>query len=681
MGWRNDPTAELPIVGRIDLSEAYAAVRRRGSALRRRRIISSILAGVVLAGVFTIVGVYYVTDIPLPDALRLPETTTVYYSDGVTVMARLGDENRIIVDPTTLPDYVPAAVVAAEDPGFYDDNGTTISRQYVRVAAGLDHNSLSGQARELVLASKLEDEYSKQQILGFYLNTVYFGRGAYGIGAAAQAYFGRTAEELDRAQVVLLAGMLASPGDGEFDPTVHADLAAGRFAEVVHEMERAGTLDQATGDSLAVPPVRAYNASAFESGLDAPTGLVVSHVLAELRATPPFRGAPPGTIENGGYSIVTTIDARAQRLLENTADETVDNSVMDGEPDNLQAAAVVVEPGTGRVLAYYGGHDGTGADYAGWYTNADGDPVGYGDHPAGQTMDVYTLAAALADNISVKSTWDSPNVKTYPDRPGGEPVHDYIGASCQPRCTLAQAVDGSLNVPLYAVADTVGPAKVIDMAHAAGIDTMWVPASAQTAPQRYDLTSRTGEQLTPSPFDADVGLGAYAVTVEDQANAMATFAAGGQAATAHFVTKVSKGSQVAYTDRTAPPTRVLSRPATDDLTWVLSQEPAGHLADGVASATKTGVWALRDSPVETAHAWMIGYTSDLALAVWVGNVESELPLRDSFGGRVTGSGLPAQIYQTFMTAAGRTLGLTPAAFAGPTFGGDAKAGNAPPAPA
>src|ERR1700716_4046415 len=107
----DDPTGGRPVVPRIDLSEAYAAVRRRGKALRRRRIISSVLAGVVLAAVFTVVGVYYVSTLPLPDALSLPATTTVYYSDGRTVMARLGSQNRMFVDSRTLPAYLAAAVV------------------------------------------------------------------------------------------------------------------------------------------------------------------------------------------------------------------------------------------------------------------------------------------------------------------------------------------------------------------------------------------------------------------------------------------------------------------------------------------------------------------------------------------------------------------------------------------
>jgi membrane peptidoglycan carboxypeptidase len=670
MSWGSEPTRELPFLGRIDLSEAYAAVRRRGDALRRRRLISSIVAAVVLIGVFTIVGVYDLTDIPLPDALALPQITTVYYADGTTVMARLGTQNRVSVDAAALPGYVRDAVVAAEDPGFFDDHTTTISRQYVRVAAHLNVQTLSGQARELVLASKLEDEYSKDQILGFYLNTVYFGRGAYGIGAATQAYFGRTAMQLTRGQAILLAGMLQSPGDGRFDPTVDADGSARRFATVAEQMVTAGTLDEPTAETLAVPAVRAYDPDAFESGLDAPTGLVVQHVLAELRATPAFRGTPPGAIENGGYSIVTTIDAKAQNLLEQTADETVPNSVMDGEPNNLQAAAVVVEPGTGRVRAYYGGDEGTGADYAGWYVDAQGQPVGYGAHPPGHTMDVYTDAAALSAGISVKSTWTSPDVQDY----SGKQVHDYGSAPCQPACSLAEATNGSLNNPMYEVTQDIGAAKVIDMAHAAGVGAMWIPDSPNTTRQRYDLVDKTGDQLTPRPFNDDIALGEYPITVLDQANAMATFAAGGLRAQAHFVVSASKGGQRLYTEPSAKPVRVLSSAAAADLAWVMSQEPAGHLTNR-ASATKIGFWGLRDSPVETAHAWIVGFTPNLAMAVWVGNVEIELPLHDSNGSIVTGSGLPAQIYRTFMDVAPAQLGLPALSFATPTFTGNAGAGN------
>jgi membrane peptidoglycan carboxypeptidase len=673
----DDPTGERPVVPRIDLSEAYAAVRRRSKALRRRRIISSVLAAVVLAGVFSVVGVYYVSTIPLPDALSLPATTTVFYSDGRTVMARLGSQNRILVDIASLPDFVPAAVVAAEDPGYWFDSTTLISRQYARVATGVDSGTTAGEARLLVMSLKLEDSYNKQQILDFYLNTVYFGRGAYGIEAASRAYFSKKAAELTKPEAIVLAGLIASPGDGRFDPTVDLMTARQRFAKIAEQMVVSAAMTQAEAQGLQLPQVDAYDPTALESDLDRPTGLVVAQVLAELRQTDQFRGKPTGFIENGGYAIVTTIDVRAQRLLEQTADETVKGSLMNGQPKNLQAAAVVVQPGTGRVLAYFGGHDGTGADYAGWYYAASGKAAGFGAHPPGQTFDVYTLAAALDAGISVKSMWNSPEAKEFPasGRLAGNPVRDLGGLPCQPKCSLADATTSSLNVPYYSLTEKLRAGAVIEMARDAGIDAMWVPQSATTQRQRVELRDQPGAAVSPTPLGTDVSLGEYPVTVLDQANAMATFAAGGSRANAHFVQRVSKDFSTVVSEQRMDPKQVLSKPAVNDLTWTLAQNPSGQLPDGLASATKIGVGLLRTSQVETAHAWMVGYTPNLAMAVWIGNQETEFPLRDSAGGRVTGAGLPAEIYRAFMPAAHATLGLAKTPFADPSFGGNAIAGD------
>jgi membrane peptidoglycan carboxypeptidase len=188
--------------------------------------------------------------------------------------------------------------------------------------------------------------------------------------------------------------------------------------------------------------------------------------------------------------------------------------------------------------------------------------------------------------------------------------------------------------------------------------------------------ARTGTQLAPKPFGPDVALGEYPVTVEDQANAMATLADDGQRATAHFVVSVRRNGRSVYTEATKPPVRALSSSAVADVTWVMSQEPAGRLDGGRPSATKVGTWGLRDSPVETAHAWTVGFTANLAMAVWVGNVEIELPLHDSNGLVVTGSGLPAQIYRTFMNVAAAQLNLPVLTFPAPRFGGDPAAGDA-----
>jgi membrane peptidoglycan carboxypeptidase len=404
---------------------------------------------------------------------------------------------------------------------------------------------------------------------------------------------------------------------------------------------------------------------------------VVAQVLAELRQTDQFRGKPTGFIENGGYAIVTTVDARAQRLLEQTADETVKGSLMNGQPKNLQAAAVVVEPGTGRVLAYFGGHDGTGADYAGWYYAASGKAAGFGAHPPGQTFDVYTLAAALDAGISVKSMWDSPEAKEFPasGRLAGNPVRDFGGLPCQPKCSLADATTSSLNVPYYSLTEKLRAGTVIEMARDVGIDAMWVPQSATTQRQRVELRDQPGAAVSPTPFGTDVSLGEYPVTVLDQANAMATFAAGGSRAKAHFVQRVSRDFSTVVSEQRVDPKQVVSKPAVNDLTWTLAQNPSGQLPDGLASATKIGVGPLRTSQVETAHAWIVGYTPNLAMAVWIGNHETEFPLRDSAGGRVTGAGLPSEIYRAFMPAACMTLGLAKTPFADPSFGGNAVAGD------
>src|SRR5262245_52411324 len=138
LSWTDYATGEQRLIPRVDLSEAYAAVRRRGDDLRRRRIVSSVVATIVMAGLLTIVSIYYVSSIPLPDGFSLPATTTVYYSDGTTVMARLGSQRRVLVDVNQVPVYVRDAVLAAVDPTYFEDTATVISRQYARAATGLD---------------------------------------------------------------------------------------------------------------------------------------------------------------------------------------------------------------------------------------------------------------------------------------------------------------------------------------------------------------------------------------------------------------------------------------------------------------------------------------------------------------------------------------------------------------
>jgi len=430
---------------------------------------------------------------------------------------------------------------------------------------------------------------------------------------------------------------------------------------------------------LNVPTVRPYDASTFASGLDAPTGLVVAQVLAELAATDEFRGTAPSYLADGGFSIVTTIDARVQQLLEHTVDATVPGSLMYAQPRNNIAASVVIDPHTGRVLAYYGGHEGAGADYAGTHPDGAGGVTGYGYHPPAQTMSAYALVAAVQHGISVQSRWSAPTVQAFPDsgHPATDPVRDVRSAACQPTCTLAQAATVPLSIPFYAATEKIGPAAVIDAAKAAGIGAMWTAGTGAKAPVRHDLAV-AGNAVVPDPFGADVVLGRYPVTVLDQATGMATLADRGVHAPTHFVEHVTKDYAPYFTEPRPPTSPALDPDVVADVTSVLAANPAGTLPGGPASASMAGTALIAGSALDAAHAWLVGYTPDLAVAVWVGNRETEFPLHDATGNRISGETLPAEIYRAVVSGATDALRLSPTATFPAAVGlGDATTGNAP----
>jgi membrane peptidoglycan carboxypeptidase len=180
--------------------------------------------------------------------------------------------------------------------------------------------------------------------------------------------------------------------------------------------------------------------------------------------------------------------------------------------------------------------------------------------------------------------------------------------------------------------------------------------------------------LVPLKFDSDVSLGTYPVTVLDEATAMATYARGGVAVRPHFVLKVMIGQQVVASEILPPPNPkpILTQGAAADLTWTLSQNPAGTLTNGWDSAVKTGEFSPRPDG-EPTDAWTVGYTTRLAIAVWVGNRRDPAPLRNNQGELVLGTGLPAQIYRAFMNTAPDALNLdhtTADSFPPPAFVGD-----------
>ncbi|MBQ1059541.1 transglycosylase domain-containing protein [Micromonospora chalcea] len=690
------------------------------SPKRKRRRLPVVLAVcVLLAGCGLVAGGYYFDSVPTPSDLKLPESTTVFYADGRTPMAKLGAQNRTIVPYDQMNDSAKQAIVAAEDRTFWTNRGidfkgvlraawanvsggqrqgaSTLTQQYARIAADLRGVTYSRKLREAVIAWKLDDAYTKEEILGFYLNTVPFGRGAYGIEAAAQTYFGKTVRrdapperQLTQAEAMVLCAMVkqpeADPADPEgtpgYDPRRNAlakQNSIDRWNYIRDGMVKLGYLTSQQAADLAYPDtVRPIDKDAGRSDLDRPTGLVVNHVLAELRGTEPFRGKPDEVIRDGGYRIVTTIDKRVQDAAEAAADIRRDTAprAVRGQPRNWQAALVAVEPGTGRVLGYYGGDKGSGADYAGWYSDEDGQARGFGQHPPGSSFKVYDLAAAVRDGISVKERFDSPDTKEFPasGRTKGSaagPIRNAERAPCQPDCALWEATVASLNVTYFELTERLGTDKVIEMARQAGVESMWETVRGNPRPQRVDLRSDPADEVAKR-FSTEVGIGQYGITVQDHANGMATFAAGGKRADAHFVRSVSKDDEEVWTEQLRTTDLGLDREAVDQMDWTLRRVRAAKLDNGWDSAGKTGTWQAGKSTTQNVHTWMVGWTGALASAVWLGTTDGK-PLRTSDGSYdVYGSTGAAPIWRQFMTKATEAMKLDPGKyrFGEPKFPGD-----------
>ncbi|MER7003008.1 transglycosylase domain-containing protein [Dactylosporangium sp. NPDC000555] len=696
-------------------SSTAKAKRRR----RRNILIVSIAAFIMVAGIGMVGGTYYWDQVALPEDITLNQSTTIYYSDGVTPMARIG-ENRTVLPLDKIPPHVRHAIVAAEDNSFYTNSGvdykgvaraawnnvtggdrqgaSTISQQYARRWADLEGVTYGRKVREAVIAMKLNKQYSKDEIMAMYLNVVYFGRNAYGIEAASQAYFAKPAEQLSMAEGMVLAGLIKNPeGNGKgspFDPNINKTTAQERFDYIKRQMLTLKFCSEADAPTKmkypdkVITPAEARANAVKVTDIDKPEGLIVHHVLGEVAALKdPATGAliyedtdAKGEknfdkIRNGGLKIVTTIDKDLQPLAVRKASRNKD-SRMANVRDTMQAALVAVEPGTGAVKAYYGGDSGSGGDYAGYYNDpvlGTGKDSCCGGHPPGSTFKVYTLATALMNGWRIDSRFDSTSPADFPasnrTAKNGNPVKNAgdgspSSADCKTWCTLEEVTVLSLNVPFFWLTEKVTAAKVIDTARAAGITDMWATTAAGKS-EKIDLATQDGAAVSPKFFQTEVGFGQYPVTVLEQAGGIATFAARGVAAKTHFLKEVWSDGKKTYGE-IINPKRIpnFTEQMADDLSTVLQGVPKHYglkMRDGRQIAGKTGTWqyGTNNKGGGNAHAWMVGYTAydpakkspGLAVAVWVGNKADEQPLKFKDGKDVIGGHLPGPIWQDFLDAA------------------------------
>jgi membrane peptidoglycan carboxypeptidase len=611
-----EATEVLPAV------QARARARRLSPRAQRMRLLRRALLGVaaaaVLGPVLAFAVGYLVFSVPNPDEAVNNQITVVSYADGSPLTRLVPEEgNRIKVPIDQVPPHVRHAVLAAEDRSFYSNpgfdltgimratwnqlrggegGGSTVTQQFVKKALVGDEQTLWRKYKEVVLAVKISQERTKDEILADYLNTIYFGRGAYGIQSAAQAYFDKNVQELTPAEGALLAGLIQSPS--RWDPAVSPERAVERWDFVLDGMVSQGWLTPADRAAAQFPQTGARRSLAGGVPTDS-RGHIVSAVTAELEEL----GFTEQDVAQEGLRITTTVDPRRQQEVVEAA-----HDALDGQPVNLRSAVVSIDPRTGGVLAYYGGDNGLGLDYA------------QVRKLAGSTFKPFVVLAGLLREppVGLGEVFDGREV------PG---LRNAEGADCD-ECDLKQAMTVSNNVVFHTLTKQIGAETVAAAARAAGI----------TAP-------------LDNPTEG-IALGNKEVSTVELASAYATIAAGGVWRQPHLVSSVvTADDRVLYQVSTEGERRFPERVARNVVEAMLgvAEHDDLTLPGRRPVAAKTGTVQSRFEG-QNNDAWMAGFTPSLATAVWMGT-DMNSPIRTARGNPIRGSSLPGDVWQKVMSEA------------------------------
>ncbi|MBI3648381.1 MAG: transglycosylase domain-containing protein, partial [Actinobacteria bacterium] len=595
---------------------------------------------------------------------RLPQTSFLYAADGSLITELHAEQDRIVVPYSAMPQSIKDAAVAIEDQRFWShygvdlraivraayidatagrivEGGSTITQQLVKNLYVGNDDTIQRKVDEAALAWQLEQQLTKDQILAKYLNTVYFGEGAYGVQAASKAYFGKDAIDLSVAQSALLAGLIASPND--YDPFEHPAKALQRRGEVLSSMLQLGDISaaayqRAEAKPLDLHPGLAQQRYQFPYFVDyAFRWFLTTKILPPAtfgRPCPPsqpYRGGCPDRFSmwyEGGLRIATTIDPR----LQEEADRAV-NSVLT-YPSDPYGALTAIDPRDGYVRAMVGGRNFWGTKSGiGRVNLATGGSTG---RQAGSSFKPFALVAALEKGISPDTYFSAPSSIDIPldngqvwhvtnAEPGGFGV-----------LTLEQATIESVNTVYAQVIQRVGAQSVVDVARKMGIR----------------CCTRESEPKTPLlPYYSAV-LGSNEVNTLEMASAYGTFAAGG-----YHVEPIPISS---ITD------------AQGHTLWEADEKPklaidprVISVADGILQkvvlyGTGTGANIGRPQIGKTGtednytNAWFAGAVPQLSVAVWVGFPKANISMQPPTT-RITvfGGTWPASIWRAFMLAASR----------------------------
>ncbi len=648
-----------------------------------------ILFAVLLLGLISFVfGIFMAVASDLPSLTKFSQLkeaqSSVLLDDVGRPIGVISEQNRVIVTPSEIPPIVKQAVISIEDKRFQNNSGvdirgiarafvqdvmhkgtvqgaSTIEQQFIKNALqAQSHRTILEKLRESALAYQLSHKWSKEKIITAYLNTIYFGNGAYGIESAAQTYFGSDVnhlgcgepghklcvQELEPAEAALLAGIIQSPT--AYDPANHPVAAKERRDVVLAQMLEQGYIrrseyQESISQALPAPMDIQTPHQPLVEGVD--VGYFTSWVQQQVIER---YGAP--RVFNGGLRIKTTLDLDLQRAAEQAI-----NGYLPG-PGGPAAALVAIENSTGQVRAMVGGRN---------YDKTPFNLATEGERQPGSSFKAFDLAAALEDGISPDSVWTSKQKTFYVHSHHGTEkfvVHNDEGAYTGSN-TLTAATAYSDNSIYAEVGLKVGTTHIARLAHRMGITT----------------------PLSTNPAMTIGGL-KVGVTPLDMAHSYETIAHGGDRVSGSLVSdsqpvgiqEVSAGRRTLssghHSDRNTVTTKRVLPPEvasteTSVLETVLQYGTARAAAIGQFAAGKTGTTS------NYGDAWFVGWDSKYTVAVWVGYPDSLVPMTTDFNGSpVLGGTFPALIWHNFMLSAIQVEKSRASRAASAKAGSSAKAG-------
>ena len=603
----------------------YKKKSRVGLFFKILGIVIAVCAGL---GIAAFAYLYATTDVPEPESFALAQKTTVYYADGKTPIGNLSAQNRTIIACDTLPKYVGNAVVASENQTFWSDSGidlkgiaralvnnvtkgtrqggSTITQQYAERYYLGQTDTYLGKLHEAILALKITQSQSKSQILCNYLNTIYLGRGTYGIEAAARSYFNKPAKDLTIEESALIAGIIPSPG--YWAPDVNPQIAQKRYNRTIELMYKnkfitAAELEHAKKN---FPQVTDHQVSNDYEGTK---GYLLQQVKNELVQRKAFS---EDEISTGGYSIVTTIDQKAQEAL-----VKVGQTRFAGEPDSYKQTAISANPKTGAIIAIYGGDDFLKHQYNN-ATQAVFQP--------GSTMKPFTLLTGIQKGVSLKTVYNGNSFRHFDGLNGTVSNAEQINWG---NINLWQALANSVNTPFVQLDQEVTP-----QAAAANMKKAGFPSVDENNPLNT--------------------LGINATTALQMARAHSTLAAGGIRPDVHIVASVRTSSNEELYHARTEGTRVFSRHdsllvlrAMQNVTRLAAgAEPAALLRSGREIASKTGT-----ANDMTAFSYVASMPSNTTVfAVWNEDDKGNPVALPVMLGGYAYSNYPAHLYAQFANA-------------------------------